>query len=152
MKDINEILMQTAKAGSEDQLKALLNDPKYNALAVSRTYGQTALMVSAFAGHNHCVEILLPVSDPLAQDKYGWTALMGAAMYGHEACIKFLLPVSDPLARAENGATASSLAKIMGNKSLSYLIDAYVLAQSEQTAISVAARDGSPRGRAAPRM
>ena len=52
------------------------------------------LAAIAWGGHKECVRLLLPVSDPKAQDSY---ALRGSALYGHVECVKLLLPVSGAL-------------------------------------------------------
>ena len=96
-------------------------------------------MWAACKGREKSVRLLLPVSDVLAQGNDGFTALMWAAFCGHEACIKLLLPTSMASAKNEDGLTASALAKSVGYKRLAEFIDAYALAQSERSAMSLAA-------------
>ena len=106
MADVNERLMNAARAGSEVDLIALLNDPECDVLAKSKD-GTTALMRAAEHGNEGCIRLLLPASDALAQDNEGWTALMHAAYKGYKACVHHLLPVSDALAKANDGLTAN---------------------------------------------
>ena len=90
--------------------------------------------------------------DALAKDKDGWTALMHAAYSGSESCVKLLMPASDAYTTGVNELTASDLARNRSHASIVQFIDAYVLAQSEQSGIDAAACPGSPRGRVAPRI
>ena len=58
-----------------------------------------ALRLAAQKGSAECVRLLLPGSDPKADESY---ALRIAAKYGHVECLRLLLPVSD--AKAEKWA------------------------------------------------
>ena len=68
MKDINDRLRSAAQDGKSVELKALLQDPTCDALSKSHEE-MTALMIAAYAGHDACVELLLPVSDALVGGK-----------------------------------------------------------------------------------
>ena len=92
-------------------------------------------MWAARNGTTACVDILLPVSDPLARDNDGWTALMYAADGGYEACLQLLLPVSDISTKNNQENTASEVAPQNGHPSLVKTIEAYALAQSEKLAL-----------------
>jgi hypothetical protein len=52
----------------------------------------TALLHAAHRGHWRCVELLLPVSNPLERNS---EALWRAARYRHPRCVRLLAPVSD---------------------------------------------------------
>lgn len=52
----------------------------------------TALLHAAHRGHWRCVELLLPVSNPLERDS---EALWRAAKYRHGRVVRLLAPVSD---------------------------------------------------------
>jgi hypothetical protein len=52
----------------------------------------TALLHAAHRGHWRCVELLIPVSNPLERSS---EALWRAARYRHPRCVRLLAPVSD---------------------------------------------------------
>ena len=54
-----------------------------------------ALRLAAEHGHTECVRLLIPVSDPKADQ---CVALWTAADKGHTECVRLLIPVSDPQA------------------------------------------------------
>ena len=149
--DVNERLRKAAQAGSESELKSLLQEPGCDALSKANN-GSTALMWAARFGREGCVRLLLPSSDALAKDEDGWTALMWAAWSGHEGCVRTLLPVSAPLSKNEEGFTARELARDGGHESLAQFIEAYALALRELASIGKAARPGVPREHAALRV
>ena len=68
-------------------------------------------MLGAF-GHPICVELLLPLSDPIAGDTDWWTALMWAAPSGNEKSVELLLPHSDLTATNRSGLTALDIAQV----------------------------------------
>lgn len=69
--------------------------------------GMTALMLAASLPNADCVKLLLPVSDPLAQDRVsGRTPLMIAALHGRFSSVEALLPVSNPREKDRAGDTA----------------------------------------------
>jgi hypothetical protein len=69
-----------------------------------------ALLLAARMGHPDCVELLIPVSDPKADNS---SALRVAAENGHLACVELLLPVSDP--KANNRSSALRVAAENGH-------------------------------------
>ena len=144
MRNINDELRRAAENGDEESLKALLLNPKCDALAKDEE-NWTALMYAACRGHTSCVQLLLPVSDALVKDNYGTTALMLAAGYGHTSCVQLLLPVSDALAMNKHGKTARSLANEDGHDATASLINAYTLAMSELAALHSSVTIGQPR-------
>ena len=77
---------------------------------------------------------------------------MHAAFSGHEGCVQLLLPVSDALAEDHERFTAGAWSRNMGYESITQLIDAYALAQSERATIDGALGNGTPRIRAVPRV
>jgi ankyrin repeat protein len=72
--------------------------------------GLTALMLAAIMGHAECVELLLPVSDPLATDWEGKSALCHAAKKKRAGVVRALLAASDPSQKTPQGVTALMLA------------------------------------------
>lgn len=123
----NKSLMQAASSGDEGRLNFLLNLSDCNPMFRDEN-GNTALMLAARRGHTACVEILMPVSDILAQDDSGWSALVHAINSGSLSflrrtsvireelirassggllpCVELLLPLSDALTQDKAGATA----------------------------------------------
>lgn len=85
----------------------------------------SALMHAARNGHEDCVKLLLPRSDPLARDSDGCSALMWAARLGHRNCVSLLLPLSDPWAQTPQG-NARHLAAMGGYVVVTEMIDAHI--------------------------
>lgn len=65
-----------------------------------------ALALAALEGHVECVKLLIPVSDPLAQSS---AALRGAAKSNRKECVQLLIPVSDPQALNSQALRSSAL-------------------------------------------
>jgi len=86
-------LVTAAKKGNLEQLKILI--PLCN-----RSENTSALHHAAAQGHFQCVALLIPASDPKADDSW---ALQMAARYGRTQCVELLVPVSNPKA-ADNQA------------------------------------------------
>jgi ankyrin repeat protein len=101
-----------------------------------------ALRRAASGGHVECVRLLIPVSEPLARQSY---ALRWAAEKGHADCVALLLPASDPLAVGDCGLDAARLARSRGHLDLAGMIDAFM----EARALSGAAQNAkmSPRAK-----
>ena len=116
MDSVNEYLIQAAMNGNEATIQSLLRhadcEAKFNDSA-----GRTALMWAAYRGHTSFLQILLPLSNALAQDNDGYTALIWAAGAGHTSCLQLLLPVSDPKATNKNGDTALIYSATNGHNS-----------------------------------
>ena len=86
---INERLIEAARAGCEEKIKALLMDPRCDALTKG-SKGWTSLMWAVYCGHEACVRLLLPKSDVLAKDEAGRTSSYWAKKGGHESLARFL--------------------------------------------------------------
>lgn len=69
--------------------------------------GQCGFFAAA-NGHTRCVELLIPVSDPLSSDS---VALRMAVCNSQLECVKLLLPVSDPTAGDNTILLAAVLSK-----------------------------------------
>ena len=137
MNSINEQLRVAAESGDEAEVEALLLNPKCDPLSKDDNKdGMTAVMIAASNGHEACLQLLLPVSDPLAKDHWGGTALMHAASDGHASCVNILLPLSDISAKNNEEDTASEIASSKGHSQLAMFITAYAAARSEKTALS----------------
>ena len=81
------------------------------------TFGQTALMVAARAGHVECVRILLPLSNPkTALNGSGWTALTLAAIRGHDECVRLLLAAGGAKGLDRDGQSAMVTAASVGSE------------------------------------
>lgn len=89
-------LVEAARSGYAKKVKYCLSQKGCDALAKGLD-GRTALMWAARSGHEDCVTLLVPVSDPLAQDDNGRSALMLAALHEQEECVRMLIPCSDPM-------------------------------------------------------
>ena len=102
---INQRLAELADAGDADGLARLLAQTIESPLV-----GSQPICNAARNGHTECVRILIPFSDPKANDSY---PLRWATNHGHVECVRLLIPVSDPKAldsrallwAAENGYT-----------------------------------------------
>lgn len=105
----------------------------------------TALMWASCQGQAACVQLLLPVSDPLTKLCNGMTSLMYSAMNGYGDCARLLLPVSDIQARDRYGKTASCWAKDDGHIQLADFIEAYTLARRVMLALSTCTASGPSR-------
>lgn len=92
---VNEKLVTAAEAGDKDKVLELLASG-----ADPRSRDSAALRVAASHGHEECVRLLLPVSNPNASAAHVPLApLMEAACAGHVECVRLLLPMSDTKAR-----------------------------------------------------
>ena len=78
--------------------------------------GVTALIQAAAHGNEEAVELLLPLSDPIARDKNGLTALMWAAEWDHFECVALLLDRGGPLEADPEGMSALALAARKGQE------------------------------------
>lgn len=113
--DINDQLIDAAKSGSFNEVKRCLSEARCDPWR-KNVDGKSALMWAAGCGCKACVKLLLPVSNPLAQDNDGFSALMYAAEHGDKDCVKLLLPQSDLLAVDDDGRSALMIATISGHK------------------------------------
>lgn len=132
----DQALLPAAKEGDADRLRSMLPHPAVGvadesgltALGWAASWGQarcvelllphvdasqgnvrtkqSALMIAALQNRPHCIQALLPYSDPLARDAKGSTALMHAACARDPAGLEALLPYSELDARDSQGQTA----------------------------------------------
>ena len=79
MATIHEKLREAAKAGSELELRDLLNDPEGDAW-VQDNERMTTLMWAAIYGKEACVGLLLSASDVSEHDEKRWTARRGEVL------------------------------------------------------------------------
>lgn len=101
--DLQAWLFQFASAGDFASLALILSEN-----SLSREQCSLVLACSAANGRAQCVKLLIPLSDPTADES---VALFEAARNGHADCVKLLIPVSDHTvygasafyAAAENG-------------------------------------------------
>ena len=145
--DLRDKLIVTAKAGDVIGLKALL--PRLTRATKQELENEdkiTGLMWATLGGSADCVQLLLPISNSLAQDKSGMSALMWACYKGHHSCIQKLLPVSDALARDKDGRTALMHAVRLGHTYCAQMVlrASHALAQDDDglTALMWAAFNG----------
>ena len=122
MLELNERLRDAAKVG--DEVEQRVWDEGVDVGGV------------AWRGHEECVRILLPESEPSGKDEDGITALMHAASDGHTQCARLLLPVSALGVRNDEAMTASEYAMNKGRPEIADIVDADVLAQTELSALS----------------
>ena len=84
-------LLAAASMGDDNMVRRLLVD----SLPHEPHLKSIALRLAADKGHLECVKLLIPHSDPKADDS---AALRWAAEEGHLECVKLLIPHSDPKA------------------------------------------------------
>jgi hypothetical protein len=89
--DVNERLIQAAKVGDLSALTQALEGGAH-----AKGSDSSALQWAAELGHAQCVKLLIPVSDPLANES---RALRMAAGRGHEDCVKLLIEASVSVAQ-----------------------------------------------------
>ena len=87
-----EQIIKATNIGNKEQLSVLITQSK-NIFSCNE-YDE-ALRRASKIGHAECVKLLIPVSDPKANESY---ALKIASTFGHIECVKLLIPVSDPKA------------------------------------------------------
>lgn len=141
--DGTTLLMISARNNNLVLLDFLLKN-RANTLKRNK-YGDTALMLSSFAGHAEVVRKLLDAGAEPGNS--GWAPLHYAAYSGREEILKLLVAHKAPLdARAPNGHTALMLAASLGHLgAVKILIDADAdmdMADFEgRTAISLARKN-----------
>ncbi len=85
MEQLNEALVNAAQQGEYDTVVELLRNPK-----VDPKWEQSlALNMAARYGHARCVQALVQVSDPMADNLY---AIKQVVSYGHLNCVEILWP------------------------------------------------------------
>lgn len=112
-----QAIQAAAKGNRVDVLRALLG-----ADANAKTHKSYALALAAGKGHFKCVELLLPRSDPAAENS---RALLWAVEGGCLDCVKAILPLSDPLALSTEGMSPRAAAVAAKKWSIVELFDAH---------------------------
>jgi|SRR5215213_8289339 len=85
-----DALLQAARAGNADTVKALLTSPNVDVNGVDE-YGNTPLIEAARFGHDDVVTALLIArADVKVKNREGKTALMLAAENGHDDTVRVL--------------------------------------------------------------
>jgi hypothetical protein len=85
---LQRLLQDAAWDGDDFTVAHLIHHPDVDPAADH----STALLHAAHRGHWRCVEILLPVSNPLEHNS---EALWRAAKHSHTRVVRQLLPISD---------------------------------------------------------
>lgn len=85
MEQLNETLVNAAENGQYDRVVELLRNPMVN----PKWEQSLALNMAARYGHAQCVQALVGVSNPMADNLY---AIKQAVSYGHLACAEILWP------------------------------------------------------------
>lgn len=109
---LNQELIEAARDGSSIEIERLLGigaDPMWR-----NGHGDSALIMAAFEGHQACVKILLPWSNPDARDNNGYSVLACAAMSGHSGILRLLVQVAEVGAADRHGGTALYWAACLG--------------------------------------
>ena len=89
---LKDMLQESARGGQLNIANALLaSNANVNAVDCRRN---TALIISADAGHADCVKLLLEASSDFTQCSWEGTALIVSAKAGHADCVKLLLEAS----------------------------------------------------------
>jgi ankyrin repeat protein len=88
--DLNQQLIEAAKEGDLERVKALIAaGANVNA---KKNYGETALMYTAMLGHTEITQLLIKKgADVNAKTKDGETALSLAKEQGHDEIVKLLI-------------------------------------------------------------
>ncbi len=110
----NSLLMIAAREGSTQVSAILLN---YGAKTfLNNAYGDNALLLATFAGHEAIVDMLLAKHASLGANPHGWTPLHYAAYAGHSHLIaKFVAFGANINSATDNGLTALMLASMNGH-------------------------------------
>ena len=112
--DGNSLLMLAARDGSIQSTAVLINAGAKTYL--SNAYGDDALLLATFGGHEAIVDILLAKRASLGTNPRGWTPLHYAAYAGHAHLInKFLAFGAQINGVTDNGLTALMLASKNGH-------------------------------------
>lgn len=119
MPDGSTLLMAAAKSGKPAMVKTLLAArPKVNA---RNSFGETALMLAAFAGHLEVVQILLANGADVNQP--GWTSLIYSAAQNRMDVARLLLKSGAEVnAHSGSGTTALMMAAREGHMSMVLLL------------------------------
>ena len=82
-------LVRAIRLGNTDLVEYLLKQPNLD-LNMSSDYGETALMLAAFAGNEDLTKTLVEKGASINKT-IGWSALHYAATNGHDAIVSYLL-------------------------------------------------------------
>jgi len=112
--DGNSLLMLAAREGSAKSTAILINSGAKTYLR--NAYGDDALLLATFAGHELIVDMLLAKRASLGANSHGWTPLHYAAYAGHAHLVnKFLAFGAQVNDVTDNGLTALMLASMKGH-------------------------------------
>lgn len=112
--DGNSLLMLAARDGSTQSVAMLINAGAKTYL--SNAYGDNALLLATFGGHEAIVDMLLAKRVSLGANPHGWTPLQYAAYAGHAHLIdKFIALGAQVNGATDNGLTALMLASKNGH-------------------------------------
>lgn len=112
--DGNSLLMLAARDGSTQSAATLINAGAKTYL--SNAYGDDALLLATFGGHEAIVDMLLAKRASLGANPRGWTPLHYAAFAGHVHLVhKFLALGAQINGATDNGLTALMLASMNGH-------------------------------------
>lgn len=112
--DGNSLLILAARDGSTQSAAILINAGAKTYL--SNAYGDDALLLATFGGHEAIVDILLAKRASLETNPHGWTPLHYAAYAGHIHLVnKFLALGAQINGATDNGLTALMLASKNGH-------------------------------------
>lgn len=90
-RDLQRTLEDAAWDGDANLVAHLIQHPDVDPAACH----STALLHAAHRGHWRCVELLLPLSDPLVHRSEPLYRAAKARSQGHRRCVWLLAPVSD---------------------------------------------------------
>lgn len=97
-------LVRAIRLGNTDLVEYLLKQPNLD-LNMSSDYGETALMLAAFAGNEDLTKTLVEKGASINKT-IGWSALHYAATNGHDAIVSYLLSKgADVNVRTDAGVT-----------------------------------------------
>lgn len=114
-KDGHSLLMLAARDGSTRSAALLVNAGAKTYLR--NAFGDDALLLATFAGHEAIVDILLAKGASLSTNPHAWTPLHYAAYAGHtRLVVKFLALGAQVNSVTANGLTALMIASMNGHK------------------------------------
>lgn len=112
--DGNSLLMLAARDGSTQSTAMLINAGAKTYL--NNAYGDDALLLATFGGHEAIVDMLLAKRASLGANPRGWTPLHYAAFAGHAHLVSKFLALGIPInSVTDNGLTALMLASMNGH-------------------------------------
>ena len=112
--DGNSLLMQAVRSGNLESVALLVNAGAR--VYPSNGFGDTALLLASFAGHERIADILLAKGASLDANPQGWTPLHYAAFAGHIRLVnKFLDQGGKVNATTQSGLTPLMVAAMNGH-------------------------------------